>query len=76
MSKTRERGHKIIHNSLWLTRPNDCWNRRSQDEYLSLLWVGVRQELEDIIGLGNETIQSYLDDSVWVERFTRLFRAY
>lgn len=37
MSKTREKGHKIIHNSPWLTRPNDRWDRRSQDEYLITL---------------------------------------
>lgn len=73
MSKTREKGHKTVHRGLHALTPTKVTVTKTGQ---SLNWADVKQELKDLINLENETIQSYLDDSAWVERFARSLQTY
>lgn len=73
MSKTREKGHKIVHRGLHALVPLKITDHKTGD---SLPWDNVERALKDLIRLENEIIQSYLNDPGWVEMFTRTARAY
>ena len=73
MSKVHKKGCKIVHRGLHALTPVKITVTKTGQ---SLNWADVKQELKDLINLENETIQSYLNDSAWVERFTQSLQTY
>ena len=73
MSKITTKGHKTTHRGLHALTPTKITVTKTGQ---SLPWTDVQQDLKDLIQLGNEVIESHLNEPDWNDHFTQSLQTY